>query len=93
MIVIYQSTLNGTGTVPVPLIRPTGFDNIRVQIDFAPGTSGTIEVFSRIDPSLGWVSLGTFTANTVLSLGYVEYLRADLTGVAGGGAVTVGVAQ
>lgn len=91
MITLLSSNANVVSDLSFPLAHPKGYEGIRAQVDFAPGTTGNIELFARIDASLQFVSLGSYTANSIVALDYCEFLRAVLTNVAGGGVVTVGV--
>lgn len=91
MITLLSSNTNTVSDLPIGLSHPRGYSTIRIQVDFPPGTTGTIELFARIDPVLQYVSLGTYAANAVVALDHCEFFRAALTGVSGGGIVTVGI--
>ena len=91
MITLLSSNTNTVSDLPFVLAHPRGYPTIRVQVDYPPGTTGSIELFARIDPTLHYVSLGTYAANAVIALDHCEFFRAALTGVSGGGVVTVGI--
>ena len=90
MITLLQSSVDTDVSLPVALSHRGG-DDLRVQVDFAVGATGTVRVYGRISSDLKWVLLNTVTTDTLLLVEYVEYVRATLTGSAGG-VVTVGVA-
>ena len=93
MIVLFNSAANGSGGNAVPLSQKPGAGGLRIQTNFPPGTTGTITIQSRIDPTLPWVTVDTTTANKISQCEFCEYWQAVLSGVAGGGTVTVGLQQ
>lgn len=82
---ILETNVAAVGSNAVALYPGAGDSGIRVQVAFDPGITGSVTLYGRINPGLPWVQITSMTTNGIASLGFVEFVMAELTGVSGGG--------
>lgn len=82
---ILDTNVNAVGGNAVALSNRNRETELRVQVSFDAGITGTATIRARVSDALPWVVQKVITASEIVSLGFVEFVQVELTGATGGG--------
>lgn len=86
--VILETAVAASDSNSAPIV-PNAARELTLQVSFLGSLTGTVAISGRLSPLAPWVPLQSVTQNALISIGHVNYVKAELSGPSGEGSVLV----